>query len=218
MTAPAQSEALARFLASTQIDYEAWHDGVGYDLDALRALDGDDRTEAERFLLERAGSDWRDLEALLALGTPGARAAVIDQLRTGRLEQRLWAAQYLGNDPNLAEDREAAVVAGLNEAVFYGGLSVALDLATELRTPAMIEALFRAALRDEGEAAVHAAARLAFIHRKAKEAFDWELRPLFLKFNTADRGERTRAFRELCKLCGVDPAPYLRWWATEGRG
>ena len=28
----------------------------------------------------------------------------------------------------------------------------------------------------------------------------------FLKFNTADRGERTRAFRELCKLCGVDPA------------
>ena len=217
MTAPAQSEALARFMASTSIDYEAWHDGVGYDLEALRALEGEDRAEAERFLTERAGTDWRDLEALLALGTPAARAAVVDQLRTGRLEQRLWAAKYLGDDSRLREDREAAVVAGLTEAVFYGGLSVALDLATELRTPAIVEALFRASLRDEGEAAVHAAARLAFIHRKAKEEFDWELRPLFLKFNTADRGERTRAFRELCKLCGVDPAPYLRWWATEGR-
>jgi hypothetical protein len=204
-------------MASTNIDYEAWHGGVGYDLEALKSLEGDDRAKAERFLLERAGSDWRDLEALLALKSKAARAAVVDQLRTGRLEQRLWAAKYLGDDPNLVEDREAAVVAGLNEAVFYGGLSVALDLATELRTPAVIQALFRVSLRDEGEAAVHAAARLAFIHRKAREEFDWELRPLFLKFNTADRGERTRAFRELCKLCGVDPGPYLREWAEAAR-
>ena len=204
-------------MASTTIGYEAWHDGVGYDLDALKALEGDDKAEAERFLLERAGSDWRDLEALLTLGTPTARAAVVDQLRTGRLEQRLWAAKYLGDDAKLRGDREAAVVAGLAEGIFYNGLSVALDLATELRTPAMVEALFRASLRDDGEAAVQAAARLAFIHRKAKEEFDWELRPLFLKFNTTDRGERTRAFRELCKLCGVEPGPYLRWWATEGR-
>ena len=217
MTAPARSEALERFLASTSIDYDAWHDGVGYDLDALRALDGKDRTEAERFLLERAGSDWRDLEALMALGTPAARAAVVEQLRGGRLELRLWAARALGDDRELAADREAAIVSGLAEGIFYGGLSVALDLATELRTPAMIQALFRASLRDDGEAAVQAAARLAFIHRKAKEEFDWELRPLFLKFNTADRGERTRAFRELCKLCGVDPGPYLREWAEEAR-
>jgi hypothetical protein len=214
---PGRSDAFDTFIASTNIDYEAWHGGVGYDLEALKSLEGDDRAKAERFLLERAGSDWRDLEALLALKSKAARAAVVDQLRTGRLEQRLWAAKYLGDDPNLVEDREAAVVAGLNEAVFYGGLSVALDLATELRTPAVIQALFRASLRDEGEAAVHAAARLAFIHRKAREEFDWELRPLFLKFNTADRGERTRAFRELCKLCGVDPGPYLREWAEAAR-
>src|SRR5215212_8862456 len=148
MTAPARSEALERFMASTSIDYDAWHDGVGYDLDALRAL-----------------------------GTPAARAAVVEQLRGGRLELRLWAARALGDDRELAADREAAIVSGLAEGIFYGGLSVALDLATELRTPAMIQALFRASLRDDGEAAVQAAARLAFIHRKAKEEFDWELRP-----------------------------------------
>jgi hypothetical protein len=205
-----KSAALERFMASTSIDYEAWHDGVGYDLEALRELKGDDQAKAERFLLDRAGTDWRDLEALLAIGTKTGRDAVVEQLRTGRLEQRLWAARYLADDRSLAADREAAVVAGLAEGVFYGGLSVALDLATEVRTPAMIEALFRAALRDEGEAAVHAAARLAFIHGKAKEEFDYELRPLFLKFNTDDRGERTRAFKELCQLCGVEPGPYLR--------
>ena len=101
----ARSEALERFMASTSIDYEAWHDGVGYDLDAVRELKGDDQAQAERFLLDRAGSDWRDLEALLALGTTTARDAVVDQLRTGRLEQRLWAARYLVDDPSLADDR-----------------------------------------------------------------------------------------------------------------
>jgi hypothetical protein len=214
---PVRSEAFERFMASTEIDYEAWHNGVGYDVAALRELAGAERAEAERFLLDRAGSDWRDLEALLALGTTEAREAVVSQLRGGRLEQRLWAARYLGDDPALRGDREAAVVAGLEGAELTSGLPVALDLATELRTKPIAEALFRAALAGEGETAVHAAARLAYIHGKAREEFDWELRPLFLRFNSQDRGERTRAFRELCALCGVDAAPYLREWAEAAR-
>lgn len=204
-----RSPAYRRFMASTDINYERWHDGVGYDLAALGELDGGECAEAERWLVARAGHDWRDLEGLVTLGTATARAAVVEQLRRGKLEQRLWAARYLAGDAALAADREAAIVAGLGSAVLYGGLTVALDLATEERTPAMIDALFRACLRDQGEAAVHAAARLAFIHGKAKEEFDWELRPLFLRFNTTDKAEREAAFRDLCKLCGVDSGPYL---------
>ena len=204
------ASAFERFMASTEIDYERWREGEGYDLEALRGLEPDERFRVEHWLLARAGQDWRDLEALLAVGSDAARAAVVDQLRHGKLEQRLQAARLLAADPALDAAIEAAVLAGLESAVFYGGLSVALDLATERRTPAMVDALFRAALRDEGEAAVHAAARLAFIHGKAREAFDWELRPLFLRFNTQDRGEREVAFRELASLCGVDPEPYLR--------
>lgn len=169
------SEAYERFMASTDIDYERWHDGVGYDLEALGALGGRERAEAQQWLLARAGNDWRDLEGLLALGS----------------------------------DTACAVVAGLESAVFYGGLSVALDLATEERTPAMVDALFRACFREQGEGAVHAAARLAFIQGAAKEAFDWDLRSLFLRFNTPDRAEREAAFRNLCALCKVDPAPYV---------
>ena len=211
------SEAFDRFMASTAIDYERWHDGRRLRPRCAARARSRRGFRAEHWLLARAGSDWRDLEALLALGTPAARAAVVEQLRTGKLEQRLWAASTSVTIRRSQDDREAAVVAGLETALFYGGLSVALDLATEQRTPAMVDALFRAALRDEGEAAVHAAARLAFIHGKAKEEFDWELRPLFLRFNTPTAPSATRVFRELCTLCGVDPEPYLRWWATEGR-
>lgn len=203
------SATYKRFMASTDIDYERWREGESYDLDALRELDPDERFRAEQWLLARADKDWRDLEGLLALDTETARAAVVNQLRTGKLEQRLQAARLLEGDPGLDADIEAAAVAGLESALLYGGLSVALDLATTRRTPALIIALFRAALRDEGDAAVHAAARLAFIHRKAKEEFDWELRPLFLRFNTQDRAEREAVFRELCTLCGVDPERYL---------
>jgi hypothetical protein len=204
------SAAYERFISSMAIDYEAWHEGNSYDLEALRALDPDELFRAEHLLRTRAGEDWRDLEALLTLGTETARAVVVDQLRTGKLEQRLEAARLLADEPALAKEIEAAGVDGLASAVPYHGLNIALDLATTLRTPALIDALFRAGLRDETAASVHAAARLAFIHGKAKEEFDWELRPLFLRFNTQDRAEREVVFRELCTLCGVDPEPYVR--------
>ena len=195
-------------MASTDIDYERWHDGVPYDLEALGELQGDERTAAEAWLLERAGSDWRDLEGLLALGTPRARAAVVGQLREGTIAQRLAAARRLPPHPAIEADREAAVVAGLAEARFGTGLTDAFDLAIATPTPPVVEALFRTALRGE-DGAVHAAAALAFIHGHAKEAFDWDRRSFYLRFNDADPDVRRTAFRELCAECGVDPAGYL---------
>jgi hypothetical protein len=210
------SAAYAGFMASTDIDYEKWHEGEGYDLDALRELKGAELIEVEQWLVDRAANDWRDIEALLAIGSDRAVAAVLEQLRHGTLEQRLWAARYLTNDPEVAArlpgwiaDRDAAVVAGLGSAVLVGGLTQALDLAVELRTPAMVRALWRATQRDESEASVHAAARLAFLYGKATSNFDWDLRPLFLRFGTADKAERASATVELARLCGVDPASYL---------
>jgi hypothetical protein len=57
---------------------------------------------------------------------------------------------------------------------------------------------------------VHAAARLAFLYGKATSDFDWDLRPLFLRFGTPDKAERAAATAELGRLCGVDPATYLQ--------
>jgi hypothetical protein len=211
------SAAYDRFMASTDIDYDRWKEGEGYDLAALGALEPDEAFRVEHWLIARAGEDWRDLEGLLALGTPAGRSAVVDQLRHGKLEQRLAAARRLtddpeaaATDPSFAADRDDAVVAGLGSAVLFEGLTNALDLAVELKAPAMIAALWRATQRPESEASVHAAARLAFLYGKAESDFDWDLRPLFLRFGTPDPAERAAATAELGKLCGVDPATYLR--------
>ncbi len=147
-----KSKAYERFMASTEIDYERWHDGVPYDVDAIAEL-----TPAES----------REVEA--------------------------WAA----------------IVDGLDTSTVMDGLTTAIDLAQEHRTPVVMDALFRAALRDDHVMAVHAAALLLFLYGKAKEPFDWDRRPFFLQFGEDDPTVRRTAFVQLCRECGVDPARYL---------
>ena len=59
---------LARFERSLRVDHEKWHDGVGYDLDAIREAAPDELASMEALLLERDVRDWRDVEALAAVG------------------------------------------------------------------------------------------------------------------------------------------------------
>jgi hypothetical protein len=209
-----RSAAFERFMASTDIDYDRWHDGVPYDLDAVRELEGDERAEAETWLLVRAKEDWRDLEGLLALGTDRGRSAVVAQLRSGTIQQRLAAARRLPPNPEVEADRERAVLDGLRTAEFVTGLRTVLDLALAKPSGAVIEGLLDAALRRES--GVHAAAALVFLHGQANEAFDWDQRPFFLRFGETD-AEREAAFRELSLVCKVDPEPYLRAWRERGR-
>jgi hypothetical protein len=136
---------------------------------------------------------------------------VVEQLRNGVLEQRLSAARLMPADPSIEADRAEAIVAGLGEATAMHGLTHALDLAEAHRdAPAVMEALFRAARREDREAAVHAAALIAYLHGNAKEDFDWDRRPFYLQFADADPAVREAAFRALCAESGVDPEPYLR--------
>jgi hypothetical protein len=44
---------------------------------------------------------------------------------------------------------------------------------------------------------------LAFIYGKADSAFDWSMRPLFLKFNTVSSAERQAAIAELRTRLGT---------------
>lgn len=205
---PGVTDAVRRFRESMVIDYEKWHDGVGYDLDALRAATPAERKEIESLLVARGASDWRDVEALAALGTPAAREALEYAMDHGNAEIRLAVMRHA---PDVAEDdgSTAALVSALRTANLFGGLSQALDAVEEFHPPAVIDALFRGALDRDGEAAVHFAAMLTFLHGKADEAFDWEQRPFFLRFHTEDRSEREAAFRELCDRIGADAAKYL---------
>jgi len=121
---------------------------------------------------------------------------------------RLAAAQRLPPDPTLVAARESAIVDGLARSSFLHGLTDALDLAQAHPTPAVIDALFRAASRHR-DGAVHAAALLLYLHGKAKDPFDWDQRPFFLQFGDDDPKVRRAAFEQLCRDCGVDSQRYL---------
>lgn len=199
---------LRRFERSMRIDYEKWRDGIGYDLDAIREASSDERKAIEILLVERGARDWRDVEALAVLGTSGARAALGQAKRSHDHSVALSVARYA---PGVLseEERTAMVIGALKRAQFYEGLTQALELAEAHHPPAVIEALLQGTVHLEGDVAVHFAALLMFLHGKAKEPFEWIQRPFFLTFHTPDTHERARAFRELCKKIGRDPAPYL---------
>lgn len=196
--------ALRRFELSLTMDYDKWHDGIGYDLDALQEATPSERAAIEQMLLSHGARDWRDVEALAALDTPRSRAALRRAFEEGSHEIRM---HLLRHAPQFASEgaRTVALAAALRKAELYGGLSQAIDEAAEFHPPEVVEALFDGALHRGGEAAVHFAALLMFIHGKAAEPFDMDHRPFFLRFNTTDRGEREAVFRELCQRIGVEP-------------
>jgi hypothetical protein len=200
---------LDRFLASMVMNYDMWHDGLSYDLDMLDKLARDDLEVAERALISHSPRDWRDIEALARINTPAGRKAVIAGLHSSDPNVRRVAREYASDREDPAE-RERHLIRSLEQDVVFGGLSQAIDEAQDFHPPAVMDALLRGALKRDGEAAVHFAALLFFLHGKAKEPFDWDHRPFVPKFHATDRAEREALFRELCDKIGVDPEPYLR--------
>ena len=201
------SAAIDRFLRSLVIDYEKWHDGIGFDVDALREATPTERTFAESQLDARR--DWRDVEALALLaelGSESAEHALKDALRSGSHEIRLAVVRYA---PNLVEGRARteSLVHALESAAPFEGLDATLSEVERFHPPAVVDALWRLLATRPGDVAVHYAAMLAFIYRKVESSFDWSLRPLFLKFNTESDAERRAAIVELRTLVGADQAP-----------
>ncbi len=201
------ASALDQFLSSMMMDYEKWHDGIGYDLSAIDRMTPDERESVTKLLLGRQPPTWRDLEALSYINSPEARQAVSAALKHPLTEIRVAAALYA---ENADDDREAVLIDALEHAGVYGGLTQALDQIEQFHPPAIIDALLRCSLAREGEVAVHFAAMLFFLFGKAKSSFDWDHRPFFLRFHTEDKAERTTVFKELCQAIGVNPDRYLQ--------
>lgn len=197
--------AIKQFLDSMVIDYEKWHDGVGYDLSAIDQMTPAEIESITKLLVSTQPLTWRELEALNHINTLAAQKAIQAALKHPSRQVRVAAARYAGN----ADDREAALIDALEHSDIYGGLSQTLDQIQNFHPPAIIDALLRGVIKRDGEAAVHFAAMLFYLHGKADSAFDWNHRPFFLKFHTTDRDERKALFAELCKTIGVDVDKYL---------
>ncbi|CAG0999792.1 hypothetical protein BURK2_02922 [Burkholderiales bacterium] len=193
---PPESSLLQRFIASRPQGFDAWHDGLGYDLTLLAQANERERADIESWLLTKAIEAWPEIAALAALGTARAREALRRVLAEG--DPQLQVA-VLRHAPELAADaqRSAALVASLEIATFFHGLTQALDQVETFHPPEVIDALWRGAREREGEVAFHFAAMLLFVHGKTDSAFAWEHRPFLLRFVTEDRMEREAALRAL---------------------
>ena len=199
---------IARFVASMEGIGNNWRDGIGYDVRLLKSAMPHEIAVIESLLLIHGVNDWRDVEALAAIDSEGARKRLREALKDGVPLITFAIAQHA---PDLVSDAERtkSLVDALERSEIYGGLTQALLQAEDFHPPEVIAALLRGALARSGEAAVHFAAMLMFVYGAAQSSFDWKHRPLFLRFNTEDRAEREAAFRELCKKIGVPAQTYL---------
>ena len=200
------SPAYQRFLASTVMDYEKWHDGVGYDLAALDEMGQSERDGAEKLMLNRS-LEWREIEVLEKLGSARGWNAIREVFDDNRsIATRLSAAEALerGGKLDIAMDRVVAET--VREIRDIGeGSTRALLLAEQHPSEQVKRALLEAAGR-KSEIAMHCAALLCYLSGKAKEAFDWELRPLFLRLVPGNElSDRELAYRELCALVEMTP-------------
>lgn len=200
------SAAIDRFLRSLEIDFDKWHDGIGFDVDALREATPAERTFAESQLDARR--DWRDVEALAVLaelGSASAERSLRGALRSGSHEIRLAVVRCA---PQLVEEqtRIESLVHALESAAPFAGLDATLSEVERFHPPPVVDALWHGLTTRPGDVAVHYAAMLAFIYRKAESSFDWSLRPLFLKFNTESEEQRQPAVAELRTFLEVERA------------
>jgi hypothetical protein len=199
---------LRRFEKSMEINYEKWHDGIGYDIDAIKLASPAERKTIEQILIHHSPRDWRDIEALAQIHTKSTRETLKDAIKDLDPHVRVAVTRFA---PNMVtnQERSQSLIKALESTKIFSGLSQTLDDIEEYHPSEIKEALIKGLLSREGDVAVLFAAMLFYIYGKATEPFDMEQRPFFLRFNTEDKEERTRVFLELCKQLNVNPKKYL---------
>jgi hypothetical protein len=192
-----------------KIDYEKWHDGVGYDLDALKSASQAERLVIEQILIHHSPRDWRDIEALAQIDTETARKTIKEAIKDPNPAVRAATVRYA---PNLisSSERSRSIIEALQHAKVFGGLSQILDDIEEYHPIEVKQALVEGLLSREGNVAVLFAAMLFYIYGKAKEPFDMSQRPFFLRFNTENKAQRMLAFQELCERLVISPQRYVK--------
>lgn len=192
-----------------KIGFEEWHDGIGYDIEAIRIASQAERDAIEQVLINHNPRDWRDIEALSEINTKCAREAIKKAIRDPNPVVRVAVARFA---PDLITDNERtqSIVDALEKAELFSGLSQVLDEVESYHPKEVKEALIRGLLNRKGDVAVLFAAMLFHLFGRAKRPFDIKQRHYFLRFNTQDRKERIDLFRELCQKLKINSEKYLR--------
>jgi hypothetical protein len=200
------SNALDKFKQSMHIGYEQWHEGIGYDMEALAALSPEELRLAEELVVARQLADWRDIEALDQIGSERALAELVRALDLPNLDVSIEAARRLKVRGLLREvEIEQIVVKALDHTSILNGMTKVLRFAEEHPTAAVRKKLLYCALHGNDDLRVHAAALVHFLYGASASSFDWAHRPLYLKFGAKAGSVRRAAYRELCAQIGVGP-------------
>ena len=188
------------------ITVDEWRDGIGFNIDSLKKLPDSERDTLVKILAERleTNPDWREIESLGAIGTMAAREAIRRAVEHGNRETRLYAAEQLAKMDEL-ESLEGVIIEALRKTTLGSGLSKAIDMAEQHASPRIQETLLDLALNGNEDQRINCAALALYLGGKAKEAFDWNHRPFFLKFGDNDRKVQIDAYKELCRRLGVAP-------------
>lgn len=199
---------MRRFMESMNIDFYKWHDGIGYDLDALNELTKEEIAQIEALLISRKDSDWRDVEALAALNTPFSIQALKDCLNSPNLECRLFAAKFL-KEMGIADYIEEVVIRTLPQTTIGNGLTYALWLIKENPvTESIRRAVLRSAMIGNDDIRVHCAAMALYLYGKAASDFDTDKKIIY-EFHEKDPAARRRIFERLCQMVGVNARDVL---------
>jgi hypothetical protein len=206
---PSSLTPLQRFEASMKIGFEEWHDGIGYDMKAIRIASQAERAAIEQLLINHRPRDWRDIEALAEINTKCARKTIKKAIKDPNPLVRVAVARFA---PDLVTDRERtqSITDALKNTEVFWGLSQVLDEVERYHPQEVIEALIRGLLNRKGNVAVLFAAMLSYLLGEGKKPFDMKQRPFFLRFNTEDRKERIKVFRELCQKLKINSEKFLR--------
>ncbi len=195
------SKSLRQFEESMQIGYEQWHDGIGYDLEAIDQLTESEKKMVEGKLVPRAGNDWRDLEALDRLGTPSATVAILGVRQSGEPQIRLTAHQF-GPEPSSSE-WERAIMDSLAIAEITSGLIQALNCAIEHPSEAVVALLWSKVRDPQSGVAYHCASALCCISGILESMYDDKYRKLFLRLVGPGTEDRSLAVRELERILAL---------------
>lgn len=197
----AHSPAYDKFIRSTNLSYEDWHEGNPYDMDTFRALPPAERDAVVRHLgdLHSPNYDWRDIEVFEAANTPESIEILKQALTASKAETRLRAASTL-HDMGLHPALTQTLIEELSHVEIYNGLTFAFGLLDDHYTPALKPVLLRA-IESRPDVAVNLAAKLYQLVGKSDEEFDWSMRPLFLRLGAHNTDEeRAAAFKEFSQL------------------
>lgn len=198
------SKAYQLFLDSMILDFDRWHDGTGYNLEALDQLEPGEKSSIEKLLIENLADkgDWRDVQALAALNTPAAGEAVDKARFHKKTKVRNYALRIFIN--NLKSGKTSKELdAELEEQVIQAVMQGDYEMAESLPTMRVKRALLDSVLEVDREIRVSAAAFLLYICGQTSEPFDWDQRPFFLRFGKESGGELKQAWQELRKRAGL---------------